>query len=80
MATNPKLPDQVRPGPQAVPGLVTRREQEALRRYVATALILLGILIVALVVWFVRSAGRGPASRPAASPTTTQLTQSVQNA
>ena len=80
MATNPKLPDRTQAGPQAVPGIVTRREQQALRRYVVTALIILGILIVALVVWFVRSAGKGPAPNPAAPPKTSQVISNVHRA
>jgi hypothetical protein len=80
MATNPKLPDRAQAGPQAVPGIVTRREQQALRRYVVMALIILGVLIVALVVWFVRSAGKGPAPKPAAPPRTTQVMRTVHRA
>ena len=54
MATNPKLPEQARLGPQAVPGTIARREQQALKRYVAVALIIIAVLIAALVFWFVR--------------------------
>jgi hypothetical protein len=60
--------------------MVSRREQQALRRYVATALIILGVLIVALVVWFVRSAGKGPAPKPAAPPRTSQVMRNVHGA
>ncbi|MBV9608050.1 MAG: hypothetical protein JO187_00710 [Acidobacteria bacterium] len=80
MATNPKLPDQARSGPQPVPGAVTRREQQALKRYVMIALIIIGVLIAALVVWFVRSAGKGPAPSPAPPPRTTQLLRTVHRA
>ncbi len=58
MATSPNLP----PGPQRV-DLRPAHERRRQRRYLAGVLIIAGLVILFLVLWFLRFANTGPARR-----------------